>query len=137
LELQLPVQVGSVLSAFNFKRLAAAVHTSCLQTVNIHISRDAKKGIVNNQIIDWSFKLDGIMHNANQETVFATTTTDVVTAALDGYNGRFLPDNCSNLWLAVWLSGNALTSINVVTLRQTRLVPGWVTVCGRVNHLGM
>jgi len=105
--------------------------------VNIHISRDAKKGIVNNQIIDWSFKLDGIMHNANQETVFATTTTDVVTAALDGYNGRFLPDNCSNLWLAVWLSGNALTSINVVTLRQTRLVPGWVTVCGRVNHLGI
>ena len=39
--------------------------------------------------------------------------------------------------LAVWLSGNALTSINVVALRQTRLVLGWVTVCGRVNHLGM
>ena len=35
-----------------------------------------------------------------------------------------------------WLSGNALASINVVALRQTRLVPGWVTVCGRVNHLG-
>jgi len=39
--------------------------------------------------------------------------------------------------LAVWLSGNALASINVVALRQTRLVPGWVTICGRVNHLGM
>jgi len=39
--------------------------------------------------------------------------------------------------LAVWLSGNTLASINVVALRQTRLVPGWVTVCGRVNHLGM
>ena len=39
--------------------------------------------------------------------------------------------------LAVWLSGNALASIYVVVLRQTRLVPGWVTVCGRVNHLGM
>ena len=39
--------------------------------------------------------------------------------------------------LAVWLSGNALASINVVALRQTRLVPGWVTVCGQVNHLGM
>jgi len=36
----------------------------------------------------------------------------------------------------VWLSGNALVSINVVTLRQARLVPGWVTVLGRVNHLG-
>jgi len=41
--------------------------------------------------------------------------------------------------LAVWLSGNALASINVVALRQTetQLVPGWVTICGRVNHLGM
>jgi len=41
------------------------------------------------------------------------------------------------LGLAVWLSGNALASINVVALRQTRLVLGWVTVCGRVNHFGM
>ena len=39
--------------------------------------------------------------------------------------------------LAVWLSGNALASINVVALRQTRLVLGWVTVCGWVNHFGM
>jgi len=39
--------------------------------------------------------------------------------------------------MAVWLSGNALASINVVALRQTRLVPGWVIVYGRVNHLGM
>jgi len=40
-------------------------------------------------------------------------------------------------WLAVWLIGNALASINVhvVALRQTRLVPGWVTVYGRVPHL--
>jgi len=35
------------------------------------------------------------------------------------------------VWLVVWLSGNALASINVVALRQTRLVPGWMTVCGR------
>ena len=40
-------------------------------------------------------------------------------------------------WFLVWLSGNTLASINVVALHQTRLVPGWVTVCGRVNHLGM
>ena len=32
------------------------------------------------------------------------------------------------LMLAVWLSGNTLASINIVTLRQTWLVPGWVTV---------
>ena len=39
--------------------------------------------------------------------------------------------------MAVWLSGNTLASINVVALRQTQLVLGWVTVCGRVNYLGM
>jgi len=39
-------------------------------------------------------------------------------------------------WLAVWPNGKVLASINVVALSQTRLVPGWVTVCGRVNHLG-
>jgi len=31
--------------------------------------------------------------------------------------------------------GMALVSINVVVLRQAWLVLGWVTVCGRVNHL--
>ena len=31
---------------------------------------------------------------------------------------------------AAWLSGNALVSINVVALRQARLVLGWLTVRG-------
>jgi len=31
----------------------------------------------------------------------------------------------------------ALVSINVVTLRWARLVPGWVTIFRRVNYLGM
>ena len=43
----------------------------------------------------------------------------------------------TDIWLGVWLSDNTLASINVVALCQTRLVLGWVTVCGRVNHLGM
>ena len=30
--------------------------------------------------------------------------------------------------MVAWLSGNALVSINEVTLRRARLVPGWVTV---------
>ena len=46
------------------------------------------------------------------------------------------PSHSTNL-TAVWLSGNMLASINVVVLRRTRLVPGWVTICGRVNHLSM
>ena len=40
-------------------------------------------------------------------------------------------------WLVAWVTGNALVSINEVTLSRARLVLGWVTVCERVNHLGM
>jgi len=39
--------------------------------------------------------------------------------------------------VVAWLSGNALVSINVVTLHMARLIFGWVTVCGRGNHLGI
>jgi len=42
----------------------------------------------------------------------------------------------SSTFSGVWLRANTLVSINVVTLRQARLVPGWMTVFGRVNHLG-
>ena len=36
--------------------------------------------------------------------------------------------------MATWCTTNALVSVNQVTLRRARLVPGWVTVC---RHLGM
>jgi len=48
-----------------------------------------------------------------------------------------LISNISYDWLSVLLSGNTLVSIDVVTLRWARLVPGWVTVFGRVNYLSM
>ena len=41
------------------------------------------------------------------------------------------------LMVVVWRSGNVVGQINEVTLRQARLVVGWVTVYGRVNYLGM
>jgi len=43
----------------------------------------------------------------------------------------------SQLLVVARLSSSALVSINVVTLRRARLLLGSVTVCGRVNHLGM
>ena len=39
--------------------------------------------------------------------------------------------------MAAWSSGNGIGRINEVTLRRTRLLPGWVTVFGRANHLGI
>jgi len=38
--------------------------------------------------------------------------------------------------MVAWHSSNALCQINEVALRQARLVLGWVTVYGQVNHLG-
>jgi len=50
-----------------------------------------------------------------------------------------VPANCRSTptKMVAWLSGSALVSINVVTLHRGRLILGWVTVCGRVHHLGM
>jgi len=39
--------------------------------------------------------------------------------------------------VAVWRSGNVVGRINEVTLRPARLVPGWVTVHGRAEHLSI
>ena len=42
--------------------------------------------------------------------------------------------------VAAWLSGSELVSINEVTLRRACILVTllrWVTVCGRVNHLGL
>ncbi|PVD37645.1 hypothetical protein C0Q70_00243 [Pomacea canaliculata] len=60
------------------------------KSINLHLKRDPKKGIVNNQILDWSFKLDGIFHNATQEHVFSTVASNLVTSAIDGYNGTLM-----------------------------------------------
>lgn len=60
------------------------------KTIDVHCYRDPKKGVVNNQIVDWSFKLDGVLHNANQERVYETVAFDVVRAALDGYSGTIM-----------------------------------------------
>ena len=68
---------------------------------------------------------------------------ELLTAAktlVDSYpndlDNSFVDELC-HFGLAVWFSGNALVSINVVTLRRARLVPGWVTVFRRVNYLGV
>jgi len=54
------------------------------------------------------------------------------------YRGLFyISVSYISVLVVVWLSGNALVAINEVTLRQARLIHGWVTVCGQVNHLGM
>ena len=66
------------------------VGIGCLQSVNIHGKRDPRHGVVNNQILDWSFKLDGIFHNSSQEVIYQQVAAPIVTKALEGYNGKLV-----------------------------------------------
>uniref|UniRef100_A0A2C9KB79 Kinesin-like protein n=1 Tax=Biomphalaria glabrata TaxID=6526 RepID=A0A2C9KB79_BIOGL len=60
------------------------------KSVSIHMQRDPKKGVVNNQILDWAFKLDGIFNNVDQEVVYNTVAADIVKGSLGGYNGTLM-----------------------------------------------
>ncbi|XP_078206796.1 kinesin-like protein KIF9 isoform X15 [Callithrix jacchus] len=60
------------------------------KTIDIHLKKDIRRGVVNNQQTDWSFKLDGVLHDASQDLVYEKVAKDVVSQALDGYNGTIM-----------------------------------------------
>ncbi|XP_009989463.1 PREDICTED: kinesin-like protein KIF9, partial [Tauraco erythrolophus] len=60
------------------------------KSIDIYIQRDAKKGVVNNRQTDWSFKLDGVLHNTSQELAYETLAKKLVSEALIGYNGTIM-----------------------------------------------
>ncbi|XP_065740876.1 kinesin-like protein KIF9 isoform X3 [Phocoena phocoena] len=60
------------------------------KTIDIHFKKDTRRGVVNNQLTDWSFKLDGVLHDASQDLVYETVAKDVVSQALNGYNGTIM-----------------------------------------------
>uniref|UniRef100_A0A2K6GY29 Kinesin-like protein n=1 Tax=Propithecus coquereli TaxID=379532 RepID=A0A2K6GY29_PROCO len=60
------------------------------KSIDIHLKKDTRRGVVNNQQTNWSFKLDGVLHDASQDLVYETVAKDVVSQALDGYNGTIM-----------------------------------------------
>ncbi|NWW82445.1 KIF9 protein, partial [Climacteris rufus] len=60
------------------------------KSIDIHIHKSARGGIVNNTQTDWSFKLDGLLHNTSQERVYETVAKDLVSKSLLGYNGTIM-----------------------------------------------
>ncbi|XP_032298837.1 kinesin-like protein KIF9 isoform X2 [Coturnix japonica] len=60
------------------------------KSIGIYIQKDAKKGTVNNSQTDWSFKLDGVLHNSSQELTYETVAKKLVSEALTGYNGTIM-----------------------------------------------
>lgn len=60
------------------------------KSINIRCKKDLRRGYINNQILDWKFHLDGVLHNTSQSDVFDECAEDIVTKALTGYNGTIL-----------------------------------------------
>ncbi|NXC30823.1 KIF9 protein, partial [Campylorhamphus procurvoides] len=60
------------------------------KSIDIHIDRDARGGFVNNSHTDWSFSMDGLLHNTSQDQVYEAVAKDVVAEALRGYSGTIM-----------------------------------------------
>ncbi|KAM8967191.1 kinesin-like protein KIF9 [Pelodytes ibericus] len=60
------------------------------KTIDIHIKKDEKLGVVNNKLSNWSFKVDGLFQDAAQDTVYDAVAKSVVSKAMDGYNGTIM-----------------------------------------------
>ncbi|XP_053915186.1 kinesin-like protein KIF9 isoform X5 [Cuculus canorus] len=60
------------------------------KSIDIYVKKDAKKGIVNNRRTDWSFRLDGVLHNTSQEAAYEAVAKKLVSEALIGYNGTIM-----------------------------------------------
>ncbi|NXQ00692.1 KIF9 protein, partial [Vidua macroura] len=60
------------------------------KSIDIYIQKSPRGGVVNNSQTDWSFKLDGLLHNTSQEMVYDTVAKGLVSKALQGYNGTIM-----------------------------------------------
>lgn len=47
-------------------------------------------GAVNNQLDNWKFKFNTILHNATQDDVYDQTASHIVNSAVAGYNGTVM-----------------------------------------------
>ncbi|TRZ06132.1 hypothetical protein HGM15179_020975, partial [Zosterops borbonicus] len=60
------------------------------KSIDISLQKSPRGGIVNNSQTDWSFRLDGVLHDASQEMVYGAVAKDLVCQALQGYNGTIM-----------------------------------------------
>ncbi|XP_043543904.1 kinesin-like protein KIF9 isoform X2 [Chiloscyllium plagiosum] len=60
------------------------------QTIHIHTRLDQRKDVVNNQHSDWSFKVDGILHNVPQDVVYKVVAKNVVSSTINGFSSTIM-----------------------------------------------
>eukprot|EP00391_Amoebophrya_sp_Ameob2_P012181 CAMPEP_0178995692 /NCGR_PEP_ID=MMETSP0795-20121207/7955_1 /TAXON_ID=88552 /ORGANISM="Amoebophrya sp., Strain Ameob2" /LENGTH=704 /DNA_ID=CAMNT_0020688001 /DNA_START=84 /DNA_END=2198 /DNA_ORIENTATION=+ len=58
--------------------------------IDIIHAADASHGAVNNTPENWHFKVDKLIVNATQETVFGTACDEIIRGVMEGYNGTVL-----------------------------------------------
>jgi len=66
------------------------VFNEASDSIDMRLAKDSSAGPVNNQQESWHFKLDKVLSNASQETVFECCAQDVVRSVMDGYNGTIM-----------------------------------------------
>jgi len=118
------------------------MHVCCVNSINFEYEYEYEydlRGSIRGGGCQSTIQLAAVVqHNGQRKHIVERCPLTRFTGGLPAVHEDNAPPHPSRIGvLAVWLSGNTLASINVVALRQTRLVLGWVTVCGRVNHLGM
>ncbi|XP_025945558.1 kinesin-like protein KIF9 isoform X9 [Apteryx rowi] len=112
------------------------------KSIDIYIKKDAKKGVVNNRRTDWSFRLDGVLHNASQDLAYETVAEKLVSEALNGYNGTIMCYGQTGAGKTYTMTGATADykhrgiiprAIQQVLKATTRCVDRFVTV--RVSYL--
>ena len=51
---------------------------------------DERWGAVNNQLDNWKFKFNKILHNATQDECYDNSAIDIVSSVVNGYNGTVM-----------------------------------------------
>ncbi|XP_030349420.1 kinesin-like protein KIF9 isoform X2 [Strigops habroptila] len=60
------------------------------KSIEICLKKDAKKEAMNSRQTNWSFRMDGVLHNTSQEQVYETVAKKLVSEAVIGYNGTIM-----------------------------------------------
>lgn len=56
----------------------------------MHVERSAESGVVNHQQNQWGFQFEKVLSNASQEVIYNISSKEILTSALEGYNGCIL-----------------------------------------------
>lgn len=60
------------------------------KSLTIRTKKDNRRGYINNQILDWTFETDHVLHNISQSEIFKLCAEDSVIKSLDGFNSTII-----------------------------------------------